>query len=484
MIRRQLGARALALAGLALTACAPDLGPRPVPAAPETFVAARSLDAPTGEWPADQWWKAYDDPQLDALISEAVSNAPDIKIAEARMRRAVGIVAESGAALWPQIGGDASATQTRLSLNQAFSNEFKPFLPRGWHTQGRLGATLNYELDLFGKNSAAFAAAKADAEAALIGVIAARLALSTTVAAAYADLVRLNADRIAAIDAVRVRTDTAKIVAARAKQSLEHQGQVSQAEAEVSAAKGEVAALNGLIAMTRHQIAALLGKGPDYGLDIKIPQPMQIKARGIPANLAMDLIGRRPDIVAARLHAEAAARRIDVANARFYPNINIVGVIGLQAFNIGSLMENDSTFGDVGPALHLPIFEGGKLRGQYKQARASYDEAVAIYDGTVANALREVADALVGQRTLNEQLENARAALAAGENAYRIATLRYHGGLSRYVDVLTAEDRVLRERRMVADLEARAFFQNVALVQALGGGFHAQDANTNKNDPA
>ncbi len=456
----------------AVSACAPNLGPRPQPKDVGTYNTTQTFSSTQdGAWPAEDWWKAYNEPQLDALMDQALAGSPDIKIAEARMREAAGMLQTERSTLFPKFNSEASVQTIRNSLNQGFNPLFRSYLPQGWFTDGHLDVNLRYELDLFGKNRNAFRAARAEASAALVEAAAARLALTTSVASAYADLVRLMADRGAAVDAVRVRRDSSGLVGARAKQELENQGQVSLAESGVAGAEQELAAIDGQIAMTRNLLAALLGKGPDAGLDIKLPEKTTISAIGVPSNLAIDLVGRRADIVAARLHAEAAGRRIDSVHAEFYPNIDFNALVGYDSFGLNTLVEDASLMGRIGPAIHLPVFGFGETRGKYKQARARYDQAVAMYDKTVTDALREVADAIANQKSVNAQLAHAREALKASENAYRVAGLRYKGGLSRYVEVLTAEDRILVERRAVADLEARAFSQNVALIRALGGGF-------------
>lgn len=473
-LRRSISILGVIATVTALTACAPNLGPRPQPTDVSTYATARSFSAaPQGEWPAEEWWKAYNDPQLNALMDEALAGSPDLKIAEARMREAAGMLQNERSNLFPKIATDASIQTVRNSLNQGFNPLFRSYLPQGWFTDTHVDANLRYQLDLFGKNRNSFRAAKAEARAAMVEAAAARLALTTSVASGYADLVRLMADRGAAVDAVRVRRDSSGLVTARAKQELENQGQVSLAEAGVAGAEEELAAIDGQIAIVRNSLAALLGKGPDRGLDIALPAKTSIPAVGVPANLTIDLVGRRADIVAARLHADAAARRIDAVNAEFYPNIDFNAMLGYDSFDINNVVESASMVGRIGPALHLPLFNAGETRGKYRQARARYDQAVAMYDKTVTAALREVADAIATQKSVNEQLARARTSLQASENAYRVSGLRYKGGLSRYVEVLTAEDRILIERRSVADLEARAFSQNVALIRALGGGFVA-----------
>jgi NodT family efflux transporter outer membrane factor (OMF) lipoprotein len=457
---------------LALAACAPDLGPPPAASQPKDYATARSFTAPNSPWPDDAWWKAYGDPQLDTLVEEALAGAPDLKAAEARAREAEATEQQAGAALLPTLSADGSLQPTRESLNQGFPSAFESYLPHGWHNHAQITGNLDYEIDFFGKNHAALAAATSDSEAAAADVAEARIELSTSVASAYADLMRLAADRAAAVEALRVRKESAALVAQRVKQQLENVGEANQENSRVASAEVDIDVIDGQIARTRNEISALLGKGPDRGLDVALPSGVTVKAFGLPPSLAVDLVGRRPDIVAARLRAEAAASRIDVAHADFYPNVDLSAYYGVQSFDASTLMQKASLIGAVGPAIHLPIFDN-RIEGRYRGARAEYDEAVASYDRTLVHALHDVADAAADCRTLSAELVHARAALAESENAYRIARLRYQGGLSRYLDVLTAEDTLVTLRKQVADLEAQSFSQDVALVRALGGGFAA-----------
>jgi NodT family efflux transporter outer membrane factor (OMF) lipoprotein len=456
---------------LVATACAPDLGAPPQIAPAASYETARSFTAPASAWPDEAWWKAYNDPVLNQLVDEAIAGSPDLKIAEARLREADAAQEQAGSALWPTLTASGSVQPTRESLNQGFPTVFQSFLPHGWHTQGNLQGNFEYELDLFGKNRAALAAATSESEAAAVDAAEARVTLSTSVANAYANLMRLSADRDASVEALHVRNESAALIDDRVKQQLENVGEANQEKSRVASAKADLDAIDGQIAHARDEIAALLGKGPDRGLDIALPKGITVKALGLPPTLAVDLVGRRPDIVAARLRAEAAASRIDVAHADYYPNIDISGFYGVQSLGLSTLLQKASIAGEIGPAIHLPVFDGGKIESGYRNARAEYDESVATYDKTLTRALQDIADAAADERALAQQLQHARVALAESENAYRIAKLRYSGGLSRYLDVLTAEDTLVTLKRQVADLEAQAFTQDVALVRALGGGF-------------
>lgn len=467
--------RTLLMAGglLALAACAPNLGPKPTLVTATDLASSKSFAGPTtADLPA-RWWDAYGDAQLSALIDEALAGSPDLAVAAARLSQAEAAAGQAGAARFPTFGVTGTVEEARQSLNNGFPDEFKAFLPQGWNDQARLTATLRYQLDFFGRNRAAFAAATSAAEAARADQAAARLAISTGVAGAYAELNRLYAARAAAADAVRVRSQTARFFSDRQQAGLETRGPVSQSAAEAAAARADIAALDGQILVVRHQLAALAGKGPDRGLDLTAPPPSSLHAAGLPANLSADLIGRRPDVAAARARVEAAAQREHVAKTAFYPNFDLVATIGLSALPTDLLFKRDSQYGNVGPAFTLPIFDGGAKEAGYAGARGAYAEAAATYDRTVVNAFREVADAISNQKAAAAQLAEAREALKASEDAYGVSQQRYGAGLVRNLDVLTSEGQVLTARRRVADLEAIAFNLDVALIRALGGGYRA-----------
>ena len=466
-------AGALAAALVLTQGCAPNLGPRPPLASADSLASARSLAAPPADWPQQQWWKAYHDPQLDALIEEGLNTAPTVRQAAARLRAAQAEASVAGAALSPGLGATVSEQEYLQSKNTGFPSFIKNFFPGSPRPFGRLSLDLSWDLDLFGRNRANLAAALSEAEAARADRAEAELVLSSAIAATYADLRRLGADRAAAAAAVEVRGKTLALVGQRLENGLETRGEFKQQAASVPAARAEVDALDRQIALDRNQLAALLGAGPDRGLAVKIDgDAPALKPFGLPPLVGLDLVGRRPDIVAARLRAQAAAKRIRAAAADFYPDINLAGSLGYQSLGLDVLTAKDSRFSGVGPALSLPIFSGGRSRASYRNARSQYDAAAAAYDQTLTDALRQVADAVVNIRLLDRQLADARESLDHSEDAYRIALARYQGGLSPYISVLTSENALISQRRAVADLEGIAFANDIALVRALGGGFH------------
>ena len=454
--------RAAILLPLLATACAsvPDLGPKPQPAAAGDYAASASLAPTSAAWPRDAWWGRYGDAQFNQLIDEALASSPDLEAAAARFRTAQGFAQQAGAALLPTI--DAFAT-----------SEFRKSDGKDVASTGTAGISLSFDLDLWGKNKAALAAATSDAEAAGYELAQAELFLTTGIAATYADLTQLYAQRDTLESALAIRSDTLKLVTERVHLGLDTRAELKQAEGRVSEARADLAATDEAIGLTRNALAALMGKGPDRGLAIRRPAIKGFAAQDIPIDATIDLVGRRPDIAAARATMEAAASRIKEARAAFYPNINISALVGLSAFGLGDVFSSSSSFGSVSPAVSLPLFRGGALSGQYRGARGRYDEAVALYNRQVITALRETADAVTSRRALDARLSESRSALASLEEANSLARQRYESGLSTYLDVLSAEEGVLDARLRVAELETRALVLDVALIRALGGGFAA-----------
>ncbi|HWA64162.1 MAG TPA: efflux transporter outer membrane subunit [Caulobacteraceae bacterium] len=460
---------------MALTACAtvPDAGPRPQAKAPAAYAAQASFQAPQSAWPTDRWWEAYGDAQLDALIDEALKGSPTLAEAQARLRTAQAQAQQARAAELPTLRFNGQVSETEQSKNMGYPPFIQDLLPTGFKDTGRVTLDAAYDLDLFGRNRAALAAAVSQTEAVRADAAQARLTLSSAVAQAYADLVRLYAERGAAAQSLKNREETRDLEVQRVANGLDTQAELKQAEAATPTAQADLEAIDEQILIARHRIAALLGEGPDRGLAIRPPAAPAMQAFGLPANLTADLIGRRPDLVAARLRAEAAAKKIDAARADFYPNVTINAFIGQQSLGLGTLLNAGSQIGQIGPAVTLPIFDGGRLRGAYREARADYDAAVAAYDQTLTQALQDVADAAASVQSAQRQLAERKAALDAGEAAYQVALLRYRGGLSTYVDVLTAQNAVIGQRRAFADAQSRAFLLDIALVRALGGGFRS-----------
>ena len=477
IVRVVLAASLLATAGCAPL---PRMDSPPAMRKVEELRSSSSFLAPAAVWPGDGWWRAYSDAQLDSLVEEALRGSPDLELAQARLHAAMAQVQGAHAARIPEVTGTASLTAEKQSYNYLIP---KAALPQGWNDYGIATVNLSWELDFWGKNRAALAAALSEQRAAQVEVAQTRLILSTSVASAYAGLVHLYTLRDNAVETLAIRTKTVALFRKRHEFGLETLASVREVEAREAAAQGELLAIDERIGLQRNAMAALLGAGPDRGLAITRPTAQFPGSEGLPQNLALELLGRRPDIVAARSRTEAAARRIDQAKAGFYPSVNLLGFVGLQSLGLDNLTKSGSDLGSIGPAISLPIFNTERLQGQLRGAHAEYEAAVATYNATLSNALREVADAATSRRSLDGELAASRAAVAAAAEAHQIVSRRYQGALATYLDVLTAEDQLISAQRAEAELETRALILDVELVRALGGGFSPETLGAQSRIP-
>jgi NodT family efflux transporter outer membrane factor (OMF) lipoprotein len=469
--------------GLVLTSgCAqiPRLDPPPAMKKVDEFGGSSSFAVPVAAWPNDQWWTVYGDTELNALIEEALKNAPDLDLAQARLKAAAAQVQGAGATRFPEVTASAELAEAKQSYDFLVPRQA---LPNGWNGYGAATLNMSYELDFWGKNRAALAAAVSERRAAEVEIAQTRLILSTSVASAYAGLLHLYTLRDNATDTLSLREQTVALFGQRHRYGLETLASVRQVEARQAAAKGDLLAIDERIGLQKNTIAALLGAGPDRGLQITRPTVAWVGSQGLPSNLSLELLGRRPDIVAARLRTEAAAHRIDQRKAGFYPSVNLLAFAGFQSVGIDNLFKSASQAGAAGSAISLPIFNTARLQGEYKGARAEYDAAVATYNGTLSMALREVADAATSRKSLDEELGAARAAVAAAAEAHQMVNSRYEGALATYLDVLSAEDLLITARRSEAELETRALILDVSLVRALGGGFTPDSSSTLAHNP-
>ncbi|MFC3100621.1 efflux transporter outer membrane subunit [Altererythrobacter lauratis] len=470
---------AILVMGLVLSGCAslPQLDPPPALRDPAGLAGAAVLAAYEGDFPTDRWWLMLGDPVLDQLVGEGLAASPDMAGAAARARRAAAFQDQAQAALLPTLAAEASGAGVRISQNQGFP---PGLIPGSLLSRGRIAALAEFDLDLWGRKRSALAAATSAAQAAQADMAQARLLLISAIVAAYIDLDQLFARRSLAEAALDIARQEQALVASRAAQGLENNAATSRAESQASRAELELAAIDEAIALSRNALAALAGAGPDRGLVIVRPTLAEPRSLALPANLPVDLVGRRPDLVAARLRAESAAAGIGVARANFYPDINLAALVGLEAIGIDNLFSGSSLIANVGPALRLPLFDGGAARAGYRSARAEYDEAVSQYNAVLIDAVRQVADAVASKRSLVDQIGAARRAADGAQASLSVASERYAAGLVDRRSVLAAERELIVARAALVALNSRNHQADAALAVALGGGFMADSASTSE----
>ena len=340
---------------------------------------------------------------------------------------------------------------------------------------GNLQAQGSWALDFFGRNAGALQAAVGQARAAQAEQGAARVLLAANVVRNYVQWARLHDQRVLAQQALAQRQQMLTLVHERVRAGLDNQLELRQNETGRADTRTQIAALEQQIDATGHALAALLGQ-PRLPADVSVPRLAQLGTLALPQQLDANWLGQRADIAAARWRVQATQGEVQAARAQFYPNINLAGFVGLQSLGFGNLLRGGSVEWGVGPALSLPIFEGGRLRANLRGRTADVDAAVESYNATVIDAMREVADQALAMRAVARQQGEQAHAVGAAEGAWDIARQRYGAGLGTYLNVLVAESAVLAQRRQTVDLAAQALLAQVGLAQAMGGGWQPEPA--------
>ena len=430
---------------------------------------ATSITQAKDAWPQNAWWTAYGDKQLNQLIDRALAQSPNLANAQARIAHAQAAAGLSRSAEGLQVNGALDPSYGRISEKYQMP---KPPLGKGgqYVSQGTAAINFGYDLDFWGKNAALIHSADAQSRAAVFDRDAARLALTTSIARAYAQL----AAQYELLDILQAtqkqRQAIRELTAQRVTSGLDTRVELKQAETSEAALRTDLAQLTTAIDVTRLQLAALVGDMPEAARNIARPT-MTTAEFTIPRDLPIDLLARRPELAAQRSRIDAALGEKEAAKAQFYPSINLNGLVGFQSIGLGQLFSASSFMNSVGPSIRLPIFDAGRLRSNYAMKNADIDIAITQYNQSVINATQDVAEQLTRANSLAQEENSAREALAAAEEAYRLAMLRYKAGLTPYLSVLTVETQLLTQRRAVADIHAKRQDLQISLVRALGGGF-------------
>ncbi len=464
---------ALAAIVLTTTGCAGlhRVEPRSRPVEAVTLGAGKALaDARVdpARWPGADWWTGFEDPQLDRLEQEALADSPSLAAAEARIDKALALAGLARAASRPELDGSLEAIDQRFS-----EHDVVPRPPAGqWDTASRLAADFRYELDFWHKNRSRLEAALSRVEAAHVDAFAVRLGLSVAVARAYVELARLH-DRLDVARATLEQRQTILVLTRqRVTAGLDTRVELEQAQGALPAARVAIEQLEEALDLARHELAALLGSGPDRGLEIARPQ-LGVAAGPpvLPSRLPAELLGRRPDVIASRQRVEAATGDVAVARADFFPSIDLLAFAGFKSLGLSSLVDAGSRIAGAGPSVRLPLFDRGALESRLAARTADYDAAVDQYNATLIEALHDTSDQLTSVRAVARQRDDQQLALDAARNAYELALMRYREGLGTYLTVLSVESEVLAQRRLAVDLRARDYATRIGLIRALGGGF-------------
>ncbi|HTJ94356.1 MAG TPA: efflux transporter outer membrane subunit [Pararobbsia sp.] len=434
---------------------------------PQTLETQKSLPQEAGHWPSVDWAAQFGDAQLQSLIDEALKGSPTIGQARARLANAMAFTQTSKARTLPDVNATYSLTREQYSGTALVP----PPYGGSWQTENQGLLSASYDLDLWGKNREAYQASLSQLQASVADTQLVRLTLTESVARTYNQLARLYALRDIAAQEVQERERVDQITQHRVASGLDTDVERQTSDGDLSSSRAELKRLDGEIVSTRYEIAALLGDGPDRGLAIARPAMGPGDDVALPDSLPADLVSRRPDIVAARWRVDSITHEVKSAKAAFYPDINLSAAIGLDAFGFGQFLNAMSRTASVGPAVHLPIFDGGELRAQLKGRYADFDYAVASYNQTLVTALSQVATDLSDIRSTDGQLVDAENAARASRRAYDLAVVQYKAGLTNQLNVLITDVKALNADQVVANLKMNRRDQQIALAAALGGGY-------------
>jgi NodT family efflux transporter outer membrane factor (OMF) lipoprotein len=426
----------------------------------------KSVAKQPASWPSQQWWKAYADPQLDHLVEEATSGNPGIRMTQARVAKAQARSGIAGSFMLPSLQADAAFTREQFTENQFIP----PPYAGNWSWNNLATLDIFYDLDLWGKNRKSLAAALDYVQVATAEAQEVRLTLQTAVVRVYVQLSLQQVLLDIARSTLRQRQNIFDITRKRLAAGLGTELDLRQAETPLPAARAEIERISESIALLHNQLSALTGKGPGDGENIRRPSLSLDLPIGLPAVMPADLLGRRPDVVAQRWMVEAAGKGIDIAKAAFYPNINLTAFAGWQSLSFAQFLSPGSLIAGFGPAISLPIFEGGRLRSQLAVSTADYDIAVESYNSTLVRALENVANQIVTLRSLEIQRVESNKANDLANRTYNIAFQAFRSGMTDYFNVLNAQNQTLIEAQRKAQVEARFLDAYAALMQAIGGG--------------
>lgn len=418
-----------------------------------------------------QWWRDFGDEQLTTLVAQALANNPNLKVAQARLERVQASYDSVRSSALPTVGLGADLTHQKYSSNFIYP----PPMGGAILDTGTVQANASWELDFFGKNRTALDAAIGQVRAAQADAQAAQMLLASNVARSYFQWVRTNAQLAVAQRTLAQREQSKGLVQDRLNAGLDTQLELQQSESALPDARLQIEMLQEQQTLALNAIGALTGQ-QKTALALVPPAQATIKTVANITTIPMDLLGRRADIAAARWRVEAAVQDVGNAKTLFYPNINLVAFAGLQSIGFDKLIQSGSQQWGVGPAIRLPLFDGGRLRANLHAKSADLNAAIEGYNARVVDAVHDVADQLASRQSITRQQTEQAKAQASAEAAYSIATQRYKAGLGTYLNVLSAETSVLAQRRQGVDLAARALDTQVQLIRALGGGYGANSA--------
>ena len=423
-----------------------------------------------------KWWRQFDDPVLDGLITEALANNKDVLVAAANIEAAAGILMTTRSALFPQVSYSGTAVRQRASRNDAVptpsQNPFSSLQVLG-------GAS--WEIDLWGRIRRLTEAARANllaSEEARRGVI---LSLVAEVSSSYIQLRALDEQLVISRRTLKVYGDSVKLFDLQHKYGQVSQITVEQARSQYETAAVQIPQIENRIVLTENALSILLGRNPG---PITRGKPLAgISTPTIPAGLPSELLERRPDILQAEQNLIAANAQIGAAKALYFPAISLTGAFGTSSADMLNLFSGPSNAWNYGGSIVGPIFTAGNIAGQVEQAKASQKAALQTYEQTIQKAFADVENALISRVKLGEQSQAEERRVTAYKEYARLARLKYTGGYTSYLEVLYAESQLFPAELSAVQAQASTLIAATSIYKAMGGGWVVEAEKMTEKEP-
>ncbi len=438
----------------------------------ETKISLADTRVSALSWPPEQWWQSFKDPQLEQLIEEALQKNPSLKIAEARVNKANAYVQSIQSISRSQIQVAGQITQERFSGK----GSIPPPFAGSKNTAAGLQSNLNLDPDFWGKNLALYQSALDQSHAIQMDVLSAKLALCVQITGTYLQFAQAHQELDLARHSLILQQDILALSKARWEAGIDSELVLKPIESSIAQWRRQMAQYAQLIDLYAHQLAALVGVGPDRTANLKVPHLTFTTSLEIPSQIPAELLGRRPDILALRWRIEAAQNEVTAAKKLFYPNVNLNAFLGFQSIGLPGFLQNRSLTYGAGPAVTLPIFDGGRIRANLSDRQADLDIWVEQYNEAVINALREVVDQLSAFRHLTEAIKQLQVSYQATDATRHLAQIRFQEGIGNQLEVFNIQTQLLNQQFTQLELATQQAQLSVNLARALGGGFETNKA--------
>jgi multidrug efflux system outer membrane protein len=491
-VNHSLGLRSASICAALLMACGLagtlgcTVGPRykrPAAPVPDTWKGEGPWQAaaPKDAIPKGAWWQIFHDPQLDHLEQDVLQANQSLSAAQDRLAQARAQARIASSAYFPVVSTDPSGQRVRLSGNRPLEGSTLPLTP---DTENDFTVPFNvsYELDLSGRVRRTLEAANASLQASAADLENVRLVLTAELAADYFNLRELDRESQVVKDSVEIQQKGMDLVNHRHEGGVANGLEVAQQAAVLDSTATQLQLVLQQRAQYEHAIAALTGKSASvFSLP---PEPLDNAPPAIPTGVPSEILERRPDIATSERQMAFENAQVGIAMTAFYPHITLSGQGGWQSRDIATLLSAPSALWSLGGDVLQPIFNGGRNRANLASTRAAYDESVANYRESVLEAFQQVEDGLSGLALLDQAAKTQQAAVADSRRALQLANDRYVGGVTTYLDVITAQSTLLSNERLATQLLGQQMTTSVYLVKALGGAWDASEIQREQVRPA